>query len=151
VLDLGAGTGSLAEALPPEATYVWLDPDPLKLRGYLAKTSSPTAVVADATQVPFADSSVDWSVSVALSHHLDDSALELFVSEASRVTKKRFVFLDAVASPRLASRALWKYDRGAWPRTASQLEQALSRRFEIEVVERFRIVHEYILITCVPR
>jgi SAM-dependent methyltransferase len=151
VLDLGAGTGSLAESLPPNATYVWLDPDPLKLRGYLTKATNPMAVVADATRVPFADNSVDWSVSVALSHHLDVVAFEQFLSETARVTKERFVFLDAVASPRFASRALWRYDRGAWPRTAAQLEEALSQRFKIEQVERFRIVHEYVLITGAPR
>jgi SAM-dependent methyltransferase len=151
VLDLGAGTGSVAEVVPSGAAYVWLDSDPLKLRGFLAKTANPVAVLADATRLPFASKSVDWSASVAVSHHLDAQALEQFISEASRVTRECFVFLDAVASLRLASRALWKYDRGAWPRTSTQLEQALAQRFELQHIDTFRVVHEYVVITCKPR
>src|SRR6266511_6264527 len=111
VLDVGAGTGSVEAILPTTTCYVWLDADSPKLTRFLAKSAS-TAILADATAIPLRDRSVDWSVSIGVSHHLDEASLRLMLDELRRVTRERFVFLDAVASSRLQSRLMWRYDRG---------------------------------------
>jgi len=67
IVDVGAGTGSLEALLSPSARYLWLDPDPVKLRGFRSKSQAP-AVLADATRIPLRDRSVEWAFSIAISH-----------------------------------------------------------------------------------
>jgi SAM-dependent methyltransferase len=145
VLDAGGGTGTLEAALPPSATYLWLDPDPTKLRGFRARSSSP-AILGDASNLPLQDASVDWAVSVAVSHHLDDETLGRTLDELRRVVRERVVFFDAVASPRPTSRLLWRYDRGRHPRPSENLKRELGSRFRLETVEEFTALHHYLLV-----
>jgi SAM-dependent methyltransferase len=145
VLDVGGGTGTLETVLPAGARYVWLDPDDRKLAGFRAKSQS-LAILGDATRIPLRDDSVDWCVSVAVSHHLDDEAFGAMLSEIRRVTRDRFVFLDAVVTPRLRSRFLWHYDRGRHPRTAEALRRELAARFEIASATEFSVHHRYLLV-----
>jgi SAM-dependent methyltransferase len=146
VLDAGGGTGTLEAALPPAATYLWLDPDPKKLRGFRARSSSP-AILGDASNLPLRDGSIDWAVSVAVSHHLDDEAFGRTLDELRRVVRERVVFFDAVASPRMTSRLLWRYDRGRHPRPADVLQRELAARFRLETVEEFTALHRYLIVT----
>jgi SAM-dependent methyltransferase len=146
VLDAGGGTGTLEAALPPAAEYLWLDPDPRKLAGFRARSSSP-AILGDATNIPLQDGSVDWVVTVAVSHHLDDDAFGRTLDELRRVVRERVVFFDAVASPRRVSRLLWRYDRGRHPRPPDVLKRELAKRFELESVEEFTALHRYLLVT----
>ena len=151
VLDIGAGTGTLAGELPPTTTYLWLDSDPQKLSGLLARRKDVLAVIADATHMPLRDGAVDFAVCVNVSHHLKDGELTRLLADAERVTEERLVFVDAVVTPRIWSRLLWRYDRGGHPRTADRLVEAVGAAFEVSEVERFRIHHEYALITGHPR
>src|SRR4051812_11707150 len=96
VLDLGAGTGMIADHLPPGATYVWLDNDVVKLRGLEEHEMDCIAVIGDASRLPLADESVDFTATASVSHHLPDEAFASFVQEAARVTRKALIFLDAV-------------------------------------------------------
>jgi SAM-dependent methyltransferase len=144
VLDVGAGTGSLERLLPPSAQFLWLDSDPRKLAGFKRKSSAP-AVLGDATRIPFKDGSVDWAVSVGVSHHLDDAAFGSMLDEIRRVTRERFLFLDAVVTPTLKSRLLWHYDRGRHARTAERLRRDLRARFEVVSDDEFTILHRYLL------
>jgi SAM-dependent methyltransferase len=146
VLDAGAGTGRLEQTLPESARYLWLDPDPRKLKGFRAKSSSP-AILGDATQIPLKDGSVDWAISVGVSHHLDDEAFGRMLDELRRVTRDRVVFLDAVASEAPTSRLLWHYDRGRHPRSTGLLKRELEARFELTSVEEFTILHRYLLVS----
>jgi hypothetical protein len=150
VLDAGGGTGALEPALPPSATYLWLDADGRKLKRFRARSQSP-AVLGDATNLPLQDGSVEWAVFVAVSHHLDDAALGRALDELRRVARERVVFLDAVTTPRRTSRLLWRYDRGRHPRPADVLERELAARFRLESVEEFTAVHRYLLVTGAPR
>lgn len=145
VLDAGAGTGNLERLLPESARYIWLDPDPQKLRGFRANSQAP-ALIADATRIPFRDQSVDWVVSAFVSHHLDDDQLAQMLNELGRVMKDRLLFLDAVDAPARMSRLLWRYDRGRHPRSAERLIGELRGRFEIDSAEEFTILHRYLLV-----
>lgn len=150
VLDLGGGTGNLRSLLT-EPEYVYVDIDPVKLKSFRRKFPADDAVLADATALPFEDRSFDVTACIAVAHHLDDSALHAFVDEAARVTRHRLVFLDPVKAGTHLSRALWRLDRGGYPRTSSQLLEELGRRFEIDVIEPYRIVHSYLLCVARPR
>jgi SAM-dependent methyltransferase len=145
LLDIGAGTGMVAGLPRGGAQYIWLDNDVHKLRGFLARRTRGRAVLGDASQLPFADDSVDWSVMVAVSHHVPDAVLEMCLCEVARVTRDRFVFLDAVRGRRARSRLLWQLDRGRFPRTEDELLTAISKSFEVTKVERFTKIHDYLL------
>ena len=146
VLDAGAGTGNLEVLLTQPAAYIWLDSDAQKLSGFRAKSTAP-AVLGDATRIPFADNSVDWVLSVAVSHHLDDEGFARMLEELRRVARQRLFFLDAVTSPAFTSRMLWRYDRGRYPRGANVLRRELAARFSILSAEEFTILHRYLLVT----
>lgn len=150
VLDVGAGTGTLQGALPASADYVWLDNDLQKLSGFRAKSHG-AAIVADATRLPLKDMSVEWAVSVGVSHHLRDDGFDLMLDELRRVALERVVFLDAVWTSAIASRVLWRYDRGAHPRTAEELRRRFEDRFELVSDETFAIRHTYVLLSGRPR
>jgi hypothetical protein len=151
LLDIGAGTGMVGSLVPAETRYVWLDNDRQKLRGLLSKGIDCDAVLGDAARLPFASNGADWTVMVEVSHHLQDEALEGCLEEAARVTRRRFLFVDALRGDSLRSRLLWQLDLGRFPRTEDELIDALEPGFEIEKSERFRINHEHLLCVCVPR
>jgi methyltransferase family protein/18S rRNA m6A1832 methyltransferase subunit Trm112p-like protein len=151
LLDIGAGTGMVGGLVRPETRYVWLDNDRLKLRGLLAKGLDCSAVLGDAARLPFASDAADWTVMVEVSHHLPDGALKACLEEAARVTRDRFLFVDALRGPRLRSRLLWQLDLGRFPRSEDELVGALEASFELERVERFRVNHDHLLCVCIPR
>ncbi|MFZ2113854.1 MAG: class I SAM-dependent methyltransferase [Solirubrobacteraceae bacterium] len=146
VLDVGAGTGSLARVLRPDAFYWALDNDPVKLRRLSAKVPDARLLECSALDIELPDKAVDWTVCVAVAHHMNDEELSVMFSELARVTRRRLVFLDPLASsgPGIAS-LLWRYDRGSYPRSAETLLAELGRRFEIDRVDRFRVFHRYVL------
>jgi SAM-dependent methyltransferase/uncharacterized protein YbaR (Trm112 family) len=145
VLDAGAGTGLVEATLPRSARYLWLDWDPRKLKGFRARSRS-SAILGDATRIPLKDESVDWAISSGVSHHLDDASLGRMLDELRRVTRDRVVFVDAVVSPSLTSRLLWRYDPGRHPRSAEVLKRELEARFEVASAEEYRIRHRYLLV-----
>jgi uncharacterized protein YbaR (Trm112 family) len=151
VLDIGAGTGMVGGLLQPESRYIWLDNDRLKLRGLLMKKIDCDAVLGDAARLPFASESADRTVMVEVSHHLPDGALQACLEETARVTRDRFLFVDALRGSRLRSKLLWQLDLGRHPRTEEELLSALGVSFEIEKVTRFRVNHDHLLCVCVPR
>ncbi len=150
VLDIGAGTGMVGGLLPPDARYIWFDNDTLKLRGLLSKGIDCLAVLGDASRLPFKSQAADWGVMVEVSHHLRDEALKACFEETARVTRERFVFVDAVRGPRLRSNLLWQLDLGRFPHSEDELLAALAGSFELEKIERFRIHHDYLLCVCRP-
>jgi SAM-dependent methyltransferase len=151
VLDIGAGTGLYASCVPDSARYVWCDNDPEKLRGFQARRKSRPALLGDATNLPFIDKSVDWTLCVNMSHHLSDPELSLLLAEMQRVTRRAIVLHDPVDDLRWMSRILWKYDRGSHPRTARTLLTALASRFTVHTVQEYARFHRYVLIVAAPR
>jgi SAM-dependent methyltransferase len=146
VLDAGAGTGSLEAHLPSSAQYLWLDTDPQKLAGFRKRSTTP-AILGDATRIPLRDRSVDWAVSIGVSHHLDDDGLRRMLDELRRVARGRLLFLDPVLTSKFTSRLLWRYDRGRHPRGAADLRRELAARFSIDFDEEFTVRHRYLLVT----
>jgi SAM-dependent methyltransferase len=144
VLDVGAGTGYLKSLLPGSAHYIWLDCDLQKLEGFRANGQE--VIVADATNIPLADASVDWSVSMDVAHHLDDEQLQRVLDEIRRVTREHVLFVDATWTGRWLTRPLWHYDRGDYPRAANVLRKELAERFTIIEERRFTVYHSYLLI-----
>ena len=151
LLDIGAGTGMVGGLLSPETRYVWFDNDRLKLRGLLSKAIDCCAVLGDAARLPFGSAVADWTVMVEVSHHLHDGALQECLEEAARVTRERFLFVDALSGFRLRSKLLWQLDLGRFPRSEDDLLSLLETSFELEKVERFRVNHDHLLCVCVPR
>ncbi len=146
VLDLGGGTGAVAPYLPQYSRYTCLDSDREKLRGLRAAHPEADAILSDATSVPVRSDCVDVVLSIAVSHHLTDSALDRMFSETRRVLKSggRLVFLDALAGPRAATRLMWSIDRGAHPRSPGVLRAALGKHLTVILEERHALWHEYI-------
>ena len=151
VLDVGAGTGNYTALLPRDASYFWLDRDPLKLRRFRAKHPTAKALLSDATHLALASKSVDCTICVALSHHIPDAGLPRLLAEVARVTRTTLIFVDAVERKRsLAAAVLWKLDRGSHPRPAATLLSAISESFAVDHVERYGSQHHYILCVAHP-
>ena len=151
VLDMGGGTGRLLQLLPSTSRYLCLDNDPLKLRHLRQKYPDSSAVLGDATALPLADGAVDVIVCRGVAHHLAPETLDLAFREAARVCHT-FVFQDPILLPdRLISRLLWRYDRGRFPRSSSELQMALSQWFELQKVDKFTIYHQYMLCSAEPK
>jgi SAM-dependent methyltransferase len=75
LLDVGCGTGALAERLAARGYEVTgLDPSPGMLDRLRARTPGIKAVQGSATQMPFGDGEFDLSLSVATMHHIADAA-----------------------------------------------------------------------------
>lgn len=148
IVDLGGGTGNNRELFSPTQHYICLDNDQLKLRGFREKFPKDSGLRADATHLPLQSKSVDLVMCTAVSHHIPDDLLGPFFSEAIRVLKPagRFVFLDAVWSPRrLPSRLLWHNDRGSHPRTIEMLQATLAQHGKILDWQTFAVYHRYVI------
>lgn len=148
VLDLGGGTGRLRDLWPSTARYVCVEPDPRKLAGFRQRGTRGTAVHADGHNLPFRNGCVDVVLIVAVSHHIPEQMFSRVLAEARRVLRGsgKLIFLDAVWAPRRwAGRLLWRYDRGAHPRTSAVLHAALSEHFHNTARQRLAYLHEYVL------
>lgn len=88
VLDLGCGNGRFCEIISSKANYVGLDNSERLIA--LAKNRYPNVdfVVADATDIPFADNSFDKVYSIALLHHIaSEDMRQRVLSEIKRVLR----------------------------------------------------------------
>jgi len=151
VLDIGAGTGNFADVFPADAQYVATDADPAKIERFRMKYPQSEAHVVDGTRLPFEDGSCEHSVCIDVSHHLTDHELERLLAEAARVTRKSFLFVDALwVHNSLVSKALWSVDRGRHPRPRAEVISAIARHFHIEHTEDFRLTHTYLLVRARP-
>ena len=154
ILDIGGGTGVFRHMWPGDerCRYICVDLDAQKLAGFRAKFPRDAAILADAARLPIADASADAAACTLVSHHLTDHDLDRVLSQAARALKPggTFLFADAVWRPmRLPSRALWRLDRGAFPRTADALRSAIALHFKIAHWEEFAAWHRYVV--CVAR
>jgi len=154
VVDLGGGTGLYRDLWQPAARYTCLDIDMDKLRGFRAKHPTEAAFLADGARIPLADGSVHAVLFTFVAHHIDGCVLPSVLGEAARILKAdgHLVFVEPLWKPRrLASRLLWRYDRGSFPRTALVLQQMIGERFVPKHWEQFAIFHEYALCIARPR
>ncbi len=152
VLDVGAGTGNIAQLLPQSTIYIGLDNDPKKLRGYKAKWPFGLAILGDATRIGLKDKSVSYAFCVDLAHHLSDNELSFLFRELARVVKRKLIFVDPIENKKSKiSNLLWKYDRGSHPRSPKALYSTMESWFEVEHIEHFAVYHHYILCIGIPK
>ena len=154
VVDAGGGTGRARPIFPADCRFICLDTDPSKLkrfadnRRYLGE-----ARLGDVTAMPFDDATIDLIFTRAVSHHLTDHALDLFMAESKRVLKPegRLIFVDAFLNPsNRVGKLLWKYDVGTMPRDASAILRAISRQFSIVSERRVRPLHDMLIVVAHP-
>ena len=149
VVDIGGGTGLLQTAVP-DGRYVCVDLDADKLRRFRLQPGSARAVQGDATACPLVSACAAAVVCTKVTHHLDDRALAVAFAEMARLVAPGGVLIvaDAVASPRLLPRALWRIDRGSHVRSADAILAALPPFWDIVQRERFRLgaFHDFVLI-----
>jgi len=144
VIDIGAGTGLYASLVPFES-YLGVDVEEEKLLRLQARVPGAVTVLADATALPVEDSSFDNGICINVCHHLSDADLDRVVAELARVVSGTVVFVDPVLTDRAWSRALWSIDRGAYPRKANTVLDALRSAFVLDHTEEFRVRHTYVL------
>jgi SAM-dependent methyltransferase len=89
VLDVGCGTGALAQRLSAAGYQVsGIDPSEGMLEIMRSRAPAVTAVKASGTALPFEDDSFDLVLSVATMHHIaDPSAVRQTLGEMVRVAK----------------------------------------------------------------
>jgi len=92
VVDLGAGTADLLDALPPDVMTIGVD---LNIRHLLYERNRSRAmrVVADANQLPFRDASVDVVTSSHFFHHFEPDENASILRGALRIAR-----IGAIAS-----------------------------------------------------
>jgi SAM-dependent methyltransferase len=152
ILDVGAGTGTIQSLVPANTTYIWLDNDKDKLRGYKRKYPAGLAVLGGASGLCFTDKSIDQALCLAMSHHVKSASLELMFQEISRVVRKRLIFVDALeCRVRVKSRILWTFDRGRFARSSFELRSFIARYFIIDHIEEFTVWHRYLLCIATPK
>lgn len=149
LIDLGGGTG-LAGRSAGSALYVCVDMDAAKLRRFVkVQNSGARAVAGDAARCPIATGVADAVMAVKLTHHLDEAQFAAMFREAARIVRPGGLLLlaDAVRSDRLASRLLWKLDRGAYPRSSRVIQDAAASWFAPSRVEEFSVTlrHRFLL------
>ena len=147
VVDVGGGTGASRKLWPPNCRYVCLDIELAKLKRFRAKVPGGFAVLSDAGRMSIATASADVVLCMAVIHHLSDVVFEELIDEAYRVLKihGQLILLDPVLNrERWMGRALWKLDRGSYPRTAEELRKKLEGKFKIIHWQKHAIFHEYV-------
>ena len=148
VVDIGGGTGTIRELLAADCRYVCLDLEMPKLTGFRAKVTGGLAILGDATAMPISDACADVVICKSVSHHLTDQQLDQAMDESRRVLRSggHMVLFDAVLNrQRLAGVALWKLDRGSYPRPDQELHEKFQKRFRVSRWEKFAVYHEYVL------
>jgi ubiquinone/menaquinone biosynthesis C-methylase UbiE len=147
VVDIGGGTGTVRNLLTADCRYICLDVEMPKLEGFRTKVAGGLAILGDATSMPIRDGCADVVICKSVTHHLTDLQLDRALDESRRILRPggHMVLFDAVWNrKRLAGRALWRLDRGSYPRPETELREKFVGRFEIARWEKMAIFHEYV-------
>ena len=132
ILEIGCGLGWARELFPENYTGIDINPD--YIRAARAKFSGQFHAM-DAAQMPFAPGSFDEAVTIATTHHLTDEQLQAMVAKAVEVAARLHI-IDAIlpVSPRSwFKNALFRMDRGRFPRSVDRLRDAVSQIARVEL------------------
>lgn len=124
LLDVGCGTGSLLDDLPPHVVYVGYDMNPAYIeaarRRYGSRATFHCAAVGDEPP-QLGDARFDFVVAKSLLHHLDDVDAHRVIAAARRLLIPGGVFVSSdnvfYEGQPFVSRALAALDRGGSVRT----------------------------------
>ncbi len=136
VLDLGGGTGDFASPLKTDdTTVITLDTDLNVLKN---RVEGVQAVLGDATNLPFKDSSIDAVTARAILHHFPES-LDGCLAEVDRVLKNGGLFLaqEPLANNCFANMArryfsTERHETGERPLDPDFLERSVGGRFDLQ-------------------
>ena len=99
LLDVGAGSGDLPEALRADlarrsitSIALTIDRDPIAAAE--ARRIGLDSARGDALRLPFGDGSIDLVTAVKFAHHFSGDSLARLLAETARVAKRRLVILD---------------------------------------------------------
>lgn len=154
VLDIGGGTGLHRPQFPSCLRYVCLDTDSVKLRGFGRKFPLDYGVLADATRLPVRDGAAGLVLMSMVAHHLPDHIVQHVLVEIARslAPDGRLIVIDQLWPPtRWIGKVIWRYDRGAYPRTVEALQTVLEGAFIIERARVFEIAEPCLISVAVPR
>jgi ubiquinone/menaquinone biosynthesis C-methylase UbiE len=134
LVELGCGTGATRHLIP--GRYRGIDINPEYIEAAQKKYAADEFIAMDATRLSFHDAEFDQAISVATTHHLDDSQLEAMTSEALRVVKAggAFHIVDAILplDPRARFKeTFFRMDRGRHQRRLDELVGVVSRRANV--------------------
>jgi ubiquinone/menaquinone biosynthesis C-methylase UbiE len=156
LLDIGCGSGMGAGLTT--GTYVGVDTEMSYLRFAHARLSArPTHSFAcmSAMRLAFGDGAFDKAMMLNLVHHLDETILDGFLQELTRVVRKKVFNLDhAPDLDNAVSGWLLSLDRGANIRPRRELRALLERRYAVESEQTFFNLERTVscvLFTLVPR
>lgn len=148
VLDVGGGTGMAGYMWPASCQYICLDIDPRKLTAFHRKYPNGRGLLGDAADLPVRSGGVELVQYLFVMHHIPDDRLARLFRESVRALSDggKIIVVDPLWAPgRWASRLLWKYDRGSYPRRPETLHDCISAHFSIRYWERFAVYHEYVI------
>jgi ubiquinone/menaquinone biosynthesis C-methylase UbiE len=156
LLDVGCGSGMGAGLTT--GTYIGVDNEMSYLRfahGRLRARPTHSFACMSAMQLAFADGAFDKAMMLNLVHHLDETILDRFLLELTRVVRKQVFILDhAPDHDNAVSGWLLSLDRGAHIRRRAELRALLTRHYDIANEEAFfNLEHtiSHVLFTLVPR
>jgi ubiquinone/menaquinone biosynthesis C-methylase UbiE len=115
VLEIGSGSGAIAEALSldrPDVSVTATDLDPTMVDASSARLKSypnATVLTADATALPFDDHSFDSVVSCLMLHHVID--WENVLDEVTRVLRPGGLFVGYDLTPTTVATVIHQVDR----------------------------------------
>jgi SAM-dependent methyltransferase len=131
ILEIGCGVGSARPLFTSDYTGIDINPDYIeKARRKLSGRFD----VMDAAQMPFEPDTFDDAISIATTHHLTDEQLSAMISKAATVASCLHI-VDAILpiSPNnWFKSALFRMDRGRYPRTFDQLREIVSRNARVK-------------------
>lgn len=139
LLDVGCGSGMGAGLT--KGTYIGVDTEMTYLRfahGRLQGRPTHSFACMSAMRLAFDDGAFDKAMMLNLVHHLDETTLDRFLIELTRVVRKKVFILDhAPDHDNAVSGWLLSLDRGAHIRRRGELRALLERHFEIEKEDAF--------------
>lgn len=145
IIDLGCGTGDLADMLPESVTYIGIDHNPAYLSPDELQAGSDERrrfVNADLSALGSVSlPSADISVALGVLHHLTDDQVIQLLHSVRAVTRPggRFVSIDPVFDPdqRSIARVAMAMDRGRFVRQREHYDMLVRSVLpDLEVVVR---------------
>jgi len=109
VLDVGCGSGELLRIIAEFAartgrrtSLTGIDLNPISSKTTQTASKDFSAIVSvqgDALELPFADTSFDYSISSLFFHHLTDEQIPIVLKEMSRVARRAIFVIDLHRDP----------------------------------------------------